>query len=417
MNTFNKISVVGLGYIGLPTAAVFANQGVEIAGTDTNQDVIDSVNAGKPHFGEPNLDALVRRVVETGKLSASAEVRPAEAFLVTVPTPLRAGAGSDPGADLSYVRAAAEAIAPVLEAGNLVILESTSPVGTTEKMAGWMAALRPDLSFPQDKGEMADINVAHCPERVLPGRIIEEVVNNARVIGGMTRKCAQRAVSLYRIVVRGECKVTNARTAELSKLTENAYRDVNIAFANELSVICDLHKINVWELIQMANLHPRVDILSPGPGVGGHCIAVDPWFIVDGAREEARMIRMARHINDAKPGFVCDKVAARAKSLVEPVIACLGLSYKADVDDLRESPALEIVTRLAEMKIAELLVVEPHVSALPQVLTEHGLELSDFDRALERANVILLLVDHGAFMHIDHDLLKDKFVIDTRGAR
>jgi UDP-N-acetyl-D-mannosaminuronic acid dehydrogenase len=416
MNTFNKISVVGLGYIGLPTAAVFANQGVEIAGTDTNQDVIDSVNAGKPHFGEPNLDALVRRVVETGKLSASAEVRPAEAFLVTVPTPLRAGAGSDPGADLSYVRAAAEAIAPVLEAGNLVILESTSPVGTTEKMAGWMAALRPDLSFPQDQGEMADINIAHCPERVLPGRIIEEVVNNARVIGGMTRKCAQRAVSLYRIVVRGECKVTNARTAELSKLTENAYRDVNIAFANELSVICDLHKINVWELIQMANLHPRVDILSPGPGVGGHCIAVDPWFIVDGAPEEARMIRMARHINDAKPGFVCEKVAARAKSLVEPVIGCLGLSYKADVGDLRESPALEIVTRLADMKIAELLVVEPHVSALPQVLTDRGLELSDFDRALERANVVLLLVDHGAFLHIDRDLLKDKFVIDTRGA-
>jgi UDP-N-acetyl-D-mannosaminuronic acid dehydrogenase len=419
MNTFNKISVVGLGYIGLPTAAVFANHGVQIVGTDTSQSVVDSINAGKPHFGEPDLDALVRRVVENGKLSASTEVQAADAFLVAVPTPLRAGkdAGqeADLGADLNYVKAAAEAIAPVLVKGNLVILESTSPVGTTEQMARWMADLRPDLSFPHDKGEMADINIAHCPERVLPGRIIEEVVNNARVIGGMTRKCAQRAVSLYRIVVMGECKVTNARTAEMSKLTENAYRDVNIAFANELSVICDRHKINVWELIQMANLHPRVDILSPGPGVGGHCIAVDPWFIVEGAPEDAKIIRMARQINDAMPGIVCAKVVARAQALVDPVVACLGLSYKADVDDLRESPAVEVVAQLADEKAAELLVVEPHISALPKALSDRGLKLTDFDVAVERANVILLLVDHYAFMHVDRDLIKDKFVIDTRG--
>ena len=412
MNTFNRINVVGLGYIGLPTAAVFANRGVEIVGTDTNQKVIDSVNAGTTHFGEPNLDALVRRVVENGKLSASREMRAAEAFLVTVPTPLREGNH----ADISYVQAAAEAIAPVLAKGNLVILESTSPVGTTEKMARWMADLRPDLSFPHDKGEMADINVAHCPERVLPGRIIEEVVNNPRVIGGMTRKCAQRALSLYRIVVRGECRVTNARTAELSKLSENAYRDVNIAFANELSVICDRHKINVWELIQMANLHPRVNILSPGPGVGGHCIAVDPWFIVDGAPEDARLIRLAREINDAKPGFVCAKVAERASALVKPVIACLGLSYKADVDDLRESPAVEIVAELSDRKVAELLVVEPHISTLPKELADRGLNLTDFDKAIEQANIILLLVDHSAFVPVDRDLIKDKFVIDTRGA-
>ncbi|MBT5895003.1 MAG: UDP-N-acetyl-D-mannosamine dehydrogenase, partial [Rhodospirillaceae bacterium] len=333
-----------------------------------------------------------------------------------VPTPLIGGTSPDHGADLSYVRAAAEAIAPVLVKGNLVILESTSPVGTTEKMAEWMAALRPDLSFPHDAGEMADINVAHCPERVLPGRIIEEVVNNPRVIGGMTRKCAQRAVSLYRIVVRGECKVTNARTAEMSKLVENAYRDVNIAFANELSVICDGHDINVWELIQMANLHPRVDILSPGPGVGGHCIAVDPWFIVEGAPDDAKIIRMAREINDAKPGFVRDKVVERAQTLVQPVIACLGLSYKADVDDLRESPAVEIVAQLAALNIAELLVVEPHISTLPGELADRGLELTDFDKAMARANMVLLLVDHSAFMHVDRDLIKDKFVIDTRGA-
>jgi UDP-N-acetyl-D-mannosaminuronic acid dehydrogenase len=423
MNTFNKISVVGLGYIGLPTAAVFANHGVQIVGTDTSQGVVDSINAGKPHFGEPDLDALVRRVVENGKLSVSTEVQAADAFLVTVPTPLRQGKvtkqgadpGADLGADLGFVQAAAEAIAPVLVKGNLVILESTSPVGTTEQMARWMADLRPDLSFPHDKGEMADINIAHCPERVLPGRIIEEVVNNARVIGGMTRKCAQRALSLYRIVVMGECKVTNARTAELSKLTENAYRDVNIAFANELSVICDRHKINVWELIQMANLHPRVDILAPGPGVGGHCIAVDPWFIVEGAPKDAKIIRMARQINDAMPGIVCAKVVERAQSLVDPVVACLGLSYKADVDDLRESPAVQVVAQLADKKAAKLLVVEPHISALPKALSDRGLKLADFDMAIEQANVILLLVDHYAFMHVGRDLIKDKFVIDTRG--
>ncbi|MDP6342540.1 MAG: nucleotide sugar dehydrogenase, partial [Alphaproteobacteria bacterium] len=293
---------------------------------------------------------------------------------------------------------------------------STSPVGSTEQLARWLAELRPDLGFPMDQGELADINVAHCPERVLPGRIIDEVVNNARVIGGMTRKCAQRALSLYRIVVQGDCRVTNARTAELAKLSENAYRDVNIAFANELSLICDRHKINVWELVEMANLHPRVEILSPGPGVGGHCIAVDPWFIVDGAPDDAKLIRMAREINDAKPDFVCQKVAERAKSLVEPVIACLGLSYKADVDDLRESPAVEIVGKLADMAVAELLIVEPHISSLPAELADRGLSLTDFDRALDKANLVLLLVDHNAFMRVDRDLLKDKFVIDTRGA-
>ena len=412
MTSFNRISVIGLGYIGLPTAAVFANQGVEVTGIDSNPEVVASINAGRPHFGEPNLDALVRRVVENGKLRAAAEVPAAEAFLVAVPTPLRDGGH----ADMSYVRAAAEAIAPVLVVGNLVILESTSPVGSTEQLARWLAELRPDLGFPMDQGKLADINVAHCPERVLPGRIIDEVVNNVRVIGGMTRKCAQRALSLYRIVVQGDCRVTNARTAELAKLSENAYRDVNIAFANELSLICDRHKINVWELVEMANLHPRVEILSPGPGVGGHCIAVDPWFIVDGAPDDAKLIRMAREINDAKPDFVCQKVAERAKSLVEPVIACLGLSYKADVDDLRESPAVEIVGKLADMAVAELLIVEPHISSLPAELADRGLSLTDFDRALDKANLVLLLVDHNAFMRVDRDLLKDKFVFDTRGA-
>jgi UDP-N-acetyl-D-mannosaminuronic acid dehydrogenase len=416
MDSFGRIAVVGLGYIGLPTAAAFAAGGVEVLGVDVNPHVVATITDGRPHFGEPNLDALVRRVVESGKLRASLGLEPADAFIIAVPTPLRHSAGDNAQPDISYVEAAARAIAPVLAAGNLVILESTSPVGTTERLATILADLRPDLGFPQQKGELAQIQVAHCPERVLPGRILDEVVNNARVIGGMTRKCAQRALGLYKIIVRGECRVTNARTAELAKLTENAYRDVNIAFANELSVICHRLKINVWDLITLANLHPRVNILAPGPGVGGHCIAVDPWFIVATNTEDAKLIRLARQINDAKPDFVCARVRERAAALKQPVIACLGLSYKKDVDDLRESPAVEIVRRLARSHIGELLVVEPHISALPQELAELGLALHDFDEALERANLVLLLVDHMSFLQVDRDVLKDKFIIDTRGA-
>jgi UDP-N-acetyl-D-mannosaminuronic acid dehydrogenase len=415
MDSFSRIAVVGLGYIGLPTAAVFAEKGVEVAGVDINPHVVQTINAGRPHFGEPNLDALVRRVVEAGKLRAGSQPEPADAFIIAVPTPLR-GHGERAQPDISFVEDAARAVAPVLRPGNLVILESTSPVGTTERMAAIMAELRPDLSFPHQKGEMADIQVAHCPERVLPGHILEEVVNNPRVIGGMTRKCAQRALGLYRMVVLGECRVTNARTAELVKLTENAYRDVNIAFANELSFICDRLKINVWDLIGMANLHPRVNILSPGPGVGGHCIAVDPWFIVATNPNEAKLIRTARLINDSKPDFVVAKVRERAAALRQPVIACLGLAFKKDVDDLRESPAVEIVRKLAEADVGELLLVEPYINKLPMELAELGLELRDFDQALERANLVLLLVDHMSFLQVDRDVLKDKFVIDTRGA-
>ncbi|MGN6514344.1 MAG: UDP-N-acetyl-D-mannosamine dehydrogenase [Rhizomicrobium sp.] len=415
MDSFERIAVVGLGYIGLPTAAVFAENGVQVIGIDVNPQIVETINQGKPHFGEPNLDALVRRVVEAGKLRATMEVESADAFIIAVPTPLR-GHGTSATPDLSYVEAAARAIAPVLVQGNLVVLESTSPVGTTDRMAAILAELRPDLTFPQQKGEIAMVQVAHCPERVLPGRILEEVVNNARIIGGMTRKCAQRALSLYRIAVRGDCRVTSAKTAELSKLTENAYRDVNIAFANELSAICDKLKVNVWELIKLANLHPRVNILQPGPGVGGHCIAVDPWFIVATNPNEAKLIREARLINDAKPELICAKVRERCAALKHPVVACLGLSYKRDVDDLRESPAVEIVKRLATDGVADLLIVEPHISKLPAELSGLGLNLHDFDEAIERAGIVLLLVDHMSFLQVDRDLLKDKIVIDTRGA-
>ncbi|MGQ9370035.1 UDP-N-acetyl-D-mannosamine dehydrogenase [Azospirillum sp. ST 5-10] len=414
MKSVSKVSVIGLGYIGLPTAAVFADRGVEVTGIDVNPSVVDSINAGEPHIVEPNLGALLRRVVEAGKLRASTEVAPADAFIIAVPTPFQEVEGHH-WPDLTYVEKAARAVAKVLKKDDLVILESTSPVGTTERMCTWMAEERPDLSFPTQKGEMSDIRVAHCPERVLPGKILDEVVNNARVIGGITRKCAQQALQLYKIICEGECRPTTARTAELAKLTENAYRDVNIAFANELSVICDRLKINVWELIKLANLHPRVNILRPGPGVGGHCIAVDPWFIVDSAPDETRLIQAARKVNDDKPDFVCAKVAERARLLKEPVIACLGLSYKKDVDDLRESPAVHIVECLAKENVGKLLVVEPHISKLPSELAELGLELTDFDAALEQANLVVLLVDHMSFTYVDRDLLKDKFVIDTVG--
>jgi UDP-N-acetyl-D-mannosaminuronic acid dehydrogenase len=414
MLEFARISVVGLGYIGLPTAAIFADAGIEVVGVDINTRLVDSINRGRPHFGEPDLDALVRRVVETGRLRATTAIEPAGAFVIAVPTPL-AGHGETAKPDISCIETAARAIAPVLAAGNLVILESTSPVGTTDRLAGILAEHRPDLSFPQQQGELAQVQIAHCPERVLPGRILREVVTNARVIGGMTRKCAQRALSLYSVVVRGECRVTSARTAELTKLTENAYRDVNIAFANELSLICDKLKVDVWELIALANLHPRVNILQPGPGVGGHCIAIDPWFIVATNPEEARLIRTARLINDARPPYVVARVRERAAAMKQPVIACLGLSYKKDVDDLRESPAVDIVRRLALARVGELLVVEPHISALPPELAGFRLELCDFDLAMQRANLVLLLVDHMSFLQVDRDLLKDKIVIDTRG--
>lgn len=408
---FDSICVVGLGYIGLPTAAVFADAGVQVHGVDINPKAIESINQGKAHIVEPKLDALLRRVVDSGKLVASVDAAGADAFILAVPTPFK----GDHEPDLSYIEAAAQSIAPHLKIGDLVILESTSPVGATEQLAGWLAGARTDLTFPQQNGERSDIRIAHCPERVLPGKILEEVVNNARVVGGMTRRCTSAAGALYSMVVKGPCHVTNARTAEMAKLTENAFRDVNIAFANELSFLCEEMKINVWELIRMANLHPRVNILSPGPGVGGHCIAVDPWFIVNSNPETAQLIACARNINDSKPGWVVEKVAQKATALKEPVIACLGLAYKPDVDDLRESPAVGIVAKLAERKIGQTLAVEPHISDLPASLKRSGVQLEDFDIAMERANIVVLLVNHEAFQYVDRELLNGKIVIDTCG--
>ncbi|MDB2373838.1 UDP-N-acetyl-D-mannosamine dehydrogenase [Psychrosphaera haliotis] len=412
---FKKVSVIGLGYIGLPTAAVIASRGIKVVGVEINQKAVDTINAGNIHIVEPDLDIVVKSVVSTGNLRATTQVEPAEAFMIAVPTPFKHGEDDSHSPDLSYIESAAKAIAPVLEKGNLVILESTSPVGATEKLAGWLKEARPDLTFPQDVGEQADINVAHCPERVLPGYVLQELVSNDRVIGGISPACSAKAVALYQTFVRGECIITNARTAEMAKLTENSFRDVNIAFANELSTICDQLQINVWELIKLANRHPRVNILNPGPGVGGHCIAVDPWFIVDSCPEQAKLIKQARLVNDNKPHYVVDQIKEAADQFKKPVIACLGLAFKADIDDLRESPAVQIVEQLANDNIGELLAVEPNISELPQAMTSKGVEFASLAQALERANVIVVLVDHKEFKSADKAAFAKKVVIDTRG--
>jgi len=416
---FNKISVIGLGYIGLPTAAMFASRKLEVVGIDVNQKAVDTINQGKIHIVEPDLDMLVQAAVHAGYLRASTTAEAADAFLIAVPTPFKEH--HEP--DLSYIQAAALSIAPVLEAGNLVILESTSPVGATEQLTKWLAQARPDLRFPIEGETNPEVSVAHCPERVLPGKVVRELVANDRVIGGMTPTCSRRSVELYRKFVVGECVITNARTAEMAKLTENASRDVGIAFANELSLICDKYDIDVWELISLANRHPRVNILEPGPGVGGHCIAVDPWFIVSSAPDESKMIRTARRINDAKPHWVINKVkdvlfsilkAQPDRSARDIKVACMGLAFKADIDDLRESPALEITAALSIDLPCTVLAVEPNIEELPASLRSE-FSLVSTEEALEHADIILMLVDHREFKQIDPARLMGREIVDTRG--
>ena len=414
--TFSKISVVGLGYIGLPTAAMFASRRIEVVGIDINTTVIDRINKGEIHIVEPDLDIVVRAVVSQGYLRASLTPESAEAFLVAVPTPFK---GDDHEPDLQYIEAAARAIAPVLEPGNLVVLESTSPVGATEQMAAWLAEARPDLTFPQTHGDASDIRIAHCPERVLPGKVMQELVSNDRLIGGLTARCSQMAVNLYKSFVVGDCVVTSARAAEMSKLTENSFRDVNIAFANELSLICDRLDIDVWEVIALANRHPRVNILRPGPGVGGHCIAVDPWFIVASAPEESRIIRTAREINDGKPGWVMSRVEEAIATFLKQypklaaedvTVACYGLAFKPDIDDLRESPALHIVQDLATRHDGPVLAVEPNIHNLPANMGKT--ELVRMNEAFQRADVHVYLVAHREFKAVPKP---QRFVIDTVG--
>jgi len=416
---FNTISIIGLGYIGLPTATLFASRKKKVIGVDVNPHVVKTINQGKIHIVEPELDMLVHSAVTEGYLRATTTPEPAEAFLIAVPTPFTDGHKPD----LSYIEAAAKAIAPVLTKGNLVILESTSPVGTTEKLAQWLAHARPDLTFPQQAAEAADIQIAYCPERVLPGKVVHELVANDRVIGGMTRKASEMAVALYKTFVEGECVITNARTAEMCKLTENSFRDVNIAFANELSMICDKLGIDVWELIALANRHPRVNILQPGCGVGGHCIAVDPWFIVDSTPEEARLIRTAREVNDHKPEWVVDKIKAAiadvlaanpGKSMADIKVACLGLAFKPDIDDLRESPAVEITEKVARLG-CQVLVVEPNIESLPPTLDKPNISFSLLATALSNADVVCILVRHKPFIKAGGDIRRHGHVLDPAG--
>jgi UDP-N-acetyl-D-mannosaminuronic acid dehydrogenase len=407
------VCVVGLGYIGLPTAATLASHGIEVVGVDVNPRVVAAVNAGQPYFPEPDLDMLLRAATTLGKLRATAQPEPADAFVIAVPTPFK----DDRSPDLGYIDAAADAIAPVLASGNVVILESTSPVGTTARLAKRLARLRPDLRFPPaHHTEPLDVHVAHCPERVLPGRMVRELIENDRIIGGMTEACAEHAEAVYRVFLQGKPFRTDAPTAELVKLVENAYRDVNIAFANELSLICDQFGLNVWQVIELANRHPRVAILRPGAGVGGHCIAVDPWFIISSAPERSRLIRTAREVNDAKPGFVAAQIRERAERFKHPVIACLGLTYKPDVDDLRESPAIAIVAQLAHGGQQRILVADPNLRALPQELAElPNVALCDTSEAVRQADIIAVLVAHSPFGRIPREELLRRIVIDATG--
>ncbi len=416
--SFGTIAVVGLGYIGLPTAAVFASRKKKVIGIDVNAETVDLINRGEVHIVEPDLDMLVHAAVSSGFLRATCSAEAADAFLIAVPTPFKDG--HEP--DLAYIESASQSIAPVLKRGDLVVLESTSPVGATEQMAEWLAEARPDLSFPQHAGESADIRIAHCPERVLPGHVLRELVHNDRVIGGMTPRCSEAAIELYRTFVEGECVVTNARTAEMCKLTENSFRDLNIAFANELSMICDRQGIDVWELIGLANRHPRVNILQPGPGVGGHCIAVDPWFIVSQTPEEARLIRTAREVNESKPAWVVDKVKTLVGQLASESgkppsdirIACLGLAFKADIDDLRESPAMAITLAIAAAFGGQVSAVEPHIDDVPEPLSDQGIQLVSLEDALA-ADVLLLLVDHKEWKGMAFEIRDDQRFLDTRG--
>lgn len=406
------ICVIGLGYIGLPTAATFASCGIKVTGVDVNPYAVDMINQGKVHIVEPDLDQLVKKVVELGYLTAQLSPVEADVYIVAVPTPFK----ENHQPDLSYIESATKSLAPYLKAGNLVILESTSPVGATEQMEMWLQENRVDLTFPQQAGEQADVMIAHCPERVLPGKVLQELISNDRIIGGITPRCSQKAVEVYKVFVKGECIVTNARTAEMCKLTENSFRDVNIAFANELSIICDKLNINVWELIQLANRHPRVNILQPGPGVGGHCIAVDPWFIVSNTPEEARLIRTAREVNDSKPEWVIDKVKIKIaeflqanpeKTIKDITIACYGLAFKPDIDDLRESPALEITKKLSLLG-CQILAVEPNIHELPNDLN-NNVKLVNENQV--DVDIHLILVDHKEF----NQLVCKGAVIDTKG--
>ncbi|MFA5989089.1 MAG: UDP-N-acetyl-D-mannosamine dehydrogenase [Sphingomonas sp.] len=406
-----KVAVLGLGYIGLPTAAVIARTGAQVLGVDVSGHVVDTVNSGKVHIEEVDLDGLVSGVVARGNLRASTSIAPADIFVIAVPTPF----AENHAPNIGYVLQAATTIAAVLKVGDVVILESTSPVGTTEKVRDLLAQLRPDLKVPGKTGESADIAIAYCPERVLPGRILVELIDNDRVIGGITPRCARKALAFYRRFVRGACVTTTSRAAEMTKLTENAFRDVNIAFANELDLVAGEMGVDVWEVIRLANRHPRVNILSPGPGVGGHCIAVDPWFLVSAAPDHTPLIRTAREVNDGKVGHTVSRAAALMERLPGAPVACLGLAFKANIDDFRESPALMVAAELAARFGERVRIVEPYANTLPAAFDGTGAQLIDIDTAIETCPIMVVLVDHDVFKSVPVDERATKLVYDSRG--
>ena len=397
-----KAVFLGLGYIGLPTAAVAARHGYEVVGVDINPSVVETINQGKIHIVEKDLDIIVKEVVENGSLRAVCKPEPADAFFIVVPTPFK----QNHRADITYVESATRSVAPFLKEGNLFVIESTSPVFTTERMAELIFKLRPEL-----KGK---IYIAYCPERVLPGNTLHELVHNDRVIGGIDPESTRKAAEFYAAFVQGKLHQTNARTAEMCKLTENSSRDSQIAFANELSMICDKAGVNVWELISLANKHPRVNILQPGCGVGGHCIAVDPWFIVSDYPEQAQFIKRARETNDYKADWCANKVMTTCQEFVErndrePVVACMGLAFKPNIDDLRESPAKYIASRIISESRAEVLVVEPNI-------TQHAsFHLTDYREAYQKADIIVWLVRHDPFVDLPKD--EKKIELDFCGVR
>ena len=410
-----KVCIIGLGYIGLPSASLLASKGYFVHGVDVNKAIIAALNQGDILIHEPSLDIMARSAVNSGRLVADTKPAPADIFILAVPTPL----GEDRKPDMDYVRSASKSIAPYVKPGDLIILESTSPVGSTKNVCKWIAEERTDLNIPCAGGaadsRQEQIYIAHCPERVLPGQTLLELVCNDRIVGGVDNASTEKAVEFYSTFVQGKICGTNDRTAELVKLTENAFRDVNIAFANEISIICEELGVNVWEVISLANRHPRVNILQPGPGVGGHCIAIDPWFIISSAPESARLLRTAREVNDHKPEFVLSKVREKTARFTSPIVACLGLTFKADIDDLRESPALQIAEKLVDEKIASsVLIVEPFIRDLPDSLKGNAVKCS-LDEALEKADIVLLLVDHAEFKKVDKAKFLGKAVIDTRG--
>ena len=397
-----SVCVVGLGYIGLPTASVLATHGFKVLGVDVKPQIVETINRGEIHIVEPDLHSLVRSAVDSNQLSASIKPAPADVFVIAVPTPFQ----SDKTPDLSYVFEATEAIAPFVQAGNLIILESTSPVGTTERIAEILAQKRPELV----SDGAVELYVAHCPERVLPGKIIQELVGNDRIVGGINAESTQKAAQFYRLFVHGAVIETNSKTAELTKLVENSFRDTNIAFANELSMLCSEIDVDVWELIQLANRHPRVDILRPGPGVGGHCLAVDPWFIASAFPEKSRLIRTAREINEYKPQWVVEQVCEFAGKFKKPTIGCLGLAYKPNIDDLRESPALEVTRDLInKLPQADVIACEPHIQAA------EGITLTSLEETLQRADIIVALVAHRRFKTIARTRLDGKILVDSCG--